>query len=277
MSITYEDALATLEAMFGAPWTRDTLDAVLRHEKGHMENTCERILDHGSQDPQLLIRKLKDSKADPQVLSDEAIARQMQGGTGSSAGSAAGKPRRGAPTELPPDFLRIPGYKHRSMEVQSQGVAASGAMDDETLARMLQDELFSEELARNPDFAHLARGGRGGRGNQRTRSTAGRAGAPGQRRAGASNAQPPMQNPFENVNVMENLSKLGESTRKRLQMFAVNFENRLNNAGLGSGVSQRTGNVGLKENQGAVAERRGLLDDDFEEEIEFEMHEKKAK
>ena len=61
-------------------------------------------------------------------------------------------------------------------------------------------------------------------------------------------------------------------------MFAVNFENRLNNAGLGSGVGGNGGGGigGLRENSGAVAERRGLLDDDGEEEIEFEMHEKKA-
>jgi hypothetical protein len=56
---------------------------------------------------------------------------------------------------------------------------------------MLQDELFSEELARNPDFAHLARG----RGSGRA--------APAQRRSGAT-APPP--NPFEGVNVMEKLS-----------------------------------------------------------------------
>lgn len=61
-------------------------------------------------------------------------------------------------------------------------------------------------------------------------------------------------------------------------MFAVNFENRLNSAGLGGpGGSQETNSGGLVENSGAVAERRGLLDDDGEEEIEFEMHEKKSK
>lgn len=178
MSITYEEALATLEAMFGAPWTRQTLDAVLRHEKGHMENTCERILNHGSQDPQLLVEALKS-----QVSMDEELARQMQGGGGGGAPRTS-KKSRGTPTKLPDDFLRIPGYKYRG--------AAPGVMDDETLARMLQDELFSEELARNPDFAHLARAGA-------------RRQPPGQKRVTASNAPPP-SNPFEGVNVMENLS-----------------------------------------------------------------------
>ena len=203
MSITYEDALATLEAMFGDPWTRETLDAVLRHEKGHMENTCERILDHESQDPKLLVERLKEKGAEPQVAIDEALARQLQGDAPATGGPPA-KQGRGTPTELPADFLRIPGYKHRSASTSRSagGSASSPSMDDAALARMLQDELFSEELARNPDFAHLARGGRGG--NQRARSARNR--PPGQRRSATSNAQPPVQNPFENVKVMENLS-----------------------------------------------------------------------
>jgi hypothetical protein len=206
MAITYEEALGTLEAMFGAPWTRESLDAVLRHEKGHMENTCERILNHGSQDPQLMLDRLKSGGGGDEVDRDEQLARQLQarqsGGTGRRQGGGGGgtassapapKKGRGTPTELPKDFLRIPGYKHRS--VGGSAAAGGAAMDDETLARMLQDELFSEELARNPDFAHLARGSRGG----------GNRAAPGQRRTTASNVPPP--NPFEGVpNVMENLS-----------------------------------------------------------------------
>lgn len=199
MAISYQDALATLEAMFGDPWTRETLSAVLQHEKGHMENTCERILDHGSQDPKLLVAKLKEKGVEPQVASDEALARQLQGDAPATGGPTV-KQGRGTPTELPADFLRIPGYKHRSAASTSAGGSASSPpVDDAALARMLQDELFSEELARNPDFAHLARGG-----NQRARSARNR--PPGQRRSATSNAQPPMQNPFENVKVMENLS-----------------------------------------------------------------------
>ena len=47
MSITYEEALQTLESMFGEPWTRDSLDEVLRFKAGHMEETVEMILRHG--------------------------------------------------------------------------------------------------------------------------------------------------------------------------------------------------------------------------------------
>jgi hypothetical protein len=157
MSITYEEALATLEAMFGEPWSRKTLDVVLRHEKGHMENTCDRILNHGSQDPQNLIDRLKSGGPEPQIAIDEELARQLavqQEGRRPSASNK--KKERGTPTKLPDDFLRIPGYRYPKRNGTTS--AATGEMDDETLARMLQDELFSQELARNPDFAHLARG-----------------------------------------------------------------------------------------------------------------------
>ncbi len=67
-------------------------------------------------------------------------------------------------------------------------------------------------------------------------------------------------------------SELGEGARRRLQMFAINFENRLNGR-----PAPTPGTPGvLQEDSGAVAERRGLLDDDGEEEIEFEMREKKS-
>jgi hypothetical protein len=193
MAITYEEALATLEAMFGAPWTRESLDAVLRHEKGHMENTCDRILSHGEKDPHTLVTALQH-----QSSLDEALAQQLQqGGSTPAAAPRAGitaPKRRGTPTDLPDEFLRIPGYKYPRLTSATAG-AMGANMDDETLARMLQDELFSEELARNPDFAHLA--GRG-------RSPASGAVPPGQRRVGASNARAP--NPLEGVNVLESIS-----------------------------------------------------------------------
>jgi hypothetical protein len=38
MLITYKEAFSTLQAMFGEPRTRKTLNTVLHHQKGHMEN-----------------------------------------------------------------------------------------------------------------------------------------------------------------------------------------------------------------------------------------------
>lgn len=68
---------------------------------------------------------------------------------------------------------------------------------------------------------------------------------------------------------------MGEGARRRLQQFAVNFEQKMNTiGGQGAGVSgpQRGS---LQEASGAAAERRGLLDDnDGEDMIEFETRKK---
>ena len=67
------------------------------------------------------------------------------GGASGALPSAASqvKKGRGTPTTLPNDFLRIPGRKYPQ---QSEAGSAGGGMTDEQLARMLQDELFQEEL-----------------------------------------------------------------------------------------------------------------------------------
>lgn len=175
MSISYEEALGTLTAMFGDPWTEESLDAVLRHYKGHMENTVEAVLAHGDGDPQVLLEKLKSGgTAEADTALDAALARQLaqEERRGSARRSSSSRtttttssqpapsppppppPKgRGTPTELPPDFLRIPG-----MPIPTTSANAGTTDQDEALARMLQDELFAQELRNNPEFAHLARG-----------------------------------------------------------------------------------------------------------------------
>ncbi len=205
MAISYEEALATLQAMFTEPWTRESLDAVLRHEKGHMENTCDLILMHGDKDPQILVDCLKNGGPEPQVAMDEELARRMtDSGTNSGAASSGNaNGGRGTPTTLPADFLRLPGFVPPPSETNRTAATGSSSngqpMDDEALARMLQDELFSEELARNPNFAHLA-GQRRRTGNSSSRVTASNARIP------AAPAGAPLQNPFEGVDVMKKLS-----------------------------------------------------------------------
>jgi hypothetical protein len=97
---------------------------------------------------------------------------------------AAGTRGRGTPIALPPDFLRIPGRMYPAASSSSSSsssraaAAATSDMTDEQLARMLQDELFQEELRNNPEFSHLA-----GRRNPRAHHPswgAGAAGAGGQ-------------------------------------------------------------------------------------------------
>ena len=104
----------------------------------------------------------------------------------------AGTKGIGTHTTLPADFLRIPGQKYpapatnpSNNNISDPIASASGPggvgqmMSDEQLARMLQDELFQEELRNNPEFSHLAgrrnpRAGYpsgGGRGQSTGRST----------------------------------------------------------------------------------------------------------
>ena len=55
------------------------------------------------------------------------------------------KTGRGTLTTLPNDFLRIPGRKY-PQTAQEATASTGGGLTDEQLARMLQDELFQEEL-----------------------------------------------------------------------------------------------------------------------------------
>lgn len=265
MSITYEQALGTLTSMFAAPWTEDSLDTVLRHFEGHMENTVDAVLTHGDSDPQLLIQRLESGTNQEEL--DEQLARQLANGTqqqpqavrsnntvparplsNSNSGGGGGNPGtdsaapkwkkgRGTPTTLPDDFLRIP----------SNG---SNISSDEALARMLQDKLFADEIRNNPEFAHLAQGrgqpGRGFPGMQRNRVH---------------------QNQNEGPNIMEALGSMGENAKKRLQELAVKVKNNINNI---DNANSRRGPFG--GGGGGASERRGLLDigeDDDEQEISF--------
>lgn len=74
--------------------------------------------------------------------------------------------KKGRAVVLPTDFLRIPGRTYptesnnetssSSWPSRSEGGTNNMMMTDEQLARMLQDELFQEEIRNNPEFRHLA-------------------------------------------------------------------------------------------------------------------------
>lgn len=238
--ISYEEALSTLTSMFGPPWTKDHLDTLLRHFKGHMEDTVDAILGHGDGDPDVLVARLK---ATPDISRDEALARQlvseeslrsnyednvpklssMSPFPGSSTvrnrppvtstSSQASPPKKkgiGTPTDLPSDFLRIPGreYKNNSMS------------EDEALARMLQNEMFTAQIANNPDLAHLARANR--------------------RPISASNVS--SQNVPQGPNIMDQLSELGNSAKMQLAKLAAQWNSK-------------------NQKPSEIAEQRSLLDD----------------
>jgi hypothetical protein len=247
-----------------------------------MENTVDLILRHGDRDPQILVRQLQ-SGVDPEqsiISADEELARQLSrqpaaatmgapSSASSSSSSSAGR-GKGTPTTLPDDFLRIPGAH----------LAGSSLQDDEALARMLQDELFSAELSRNPDFAHLARAG--GRGSIRRSSAGGAPHRPAQNpfagiarhfsgggsqqqqrsapssSASAAGAAAPPPSP----NVMEKLSELGDNAKRRLQMLAAQFNaNQARGGHRGPPPSSPGG--------AASGERRGLLDGDDHDDMEL--------
>lgn len=130
MSISYEEALETLQSMFGEKWTRDDLDTVLRHHQGHMENTVDMILRHGDGSPEKLLRQIEQG-IDPRaqaVEADEALARQLSQSGRPPAGTPGSKTKgRGTPTILPDDFLRLPNGTGFTPNLS----------DDEALARML--------------------------------------------------------------------------------------------------------------------------------------------
>ncbi|CAB9496106.1 CUE domain [Seminavis robusta] len=271
MSISYEEALSTLQAMFGDPWTRDSLDTVLRHYQGHMENTVECLLGHGGGDPQALLDKLKNGSNNATNTSlDEELARQLstQGTRGfadasqpaaPAADAAAAPPaaaaaaastattnnnnKRGTPTTLPDDFLRV------------QTSTDQATMDsDEALARMLQDQLFSEELRRNPDFAHLA-----GRrpGNQAAATAQQQAQQQAANRASfTARGHQPMPMP----NIMEKLSEMGTSAKFKLSQMAEQFKANTNR--LAAGVGNNNQGAASEGNNNAGNEMRGLLDRD---------------
>jgi CUE domain len=304
MSITYEEALATLQSMFAEPWTPDTLDSVLRHQKGHMENTIDLILRHGNGDPQELVEQLE-SGVDPRLVetaADEELARQLSAslqipsssslpfGNNNNNNNATtetttpSNPRlgKGNPTTLADDFLRVPGFTFPQNSLS----------DDEALARMLQDELFTQELSRNPDFAHLATGRSGRASHTRTTTTsnnansasatagivnpalaaanrigefargltgggtgtataAAAAGGPQQQRSASSGSNNPTLSPQPNL--LEKISELGDTAKRRLQILAAQFNANKSGSGGGGGAAGTAGSGG---------EFRGLLEDD---------------
>ncbi|KAL9185110.1 hypothetical protein ACHAXT_002887 [Thalassiosira profunda] len=327
MALAYEEALATLEAMFGDQgYTTVHLDAVLRHHGGHMEHTVETLLGHGDGTPDELIRKLPNipvggvpapaANAGHDIDADEELARQLAAedertavrrtqqqqqrglGLASAMGAHRGSPPgqrrpmasnaapprrpparpavpqppagtkgRGAPTTLPADFLRIPGRKYpasSSAGVSDPIASAAGPggmsqmMTDEQLARMLQDELFQEELRNNPEFSHLA-----GRRNPRAGSA--RAGGQSAGRSTYSGAGAASGPDF-----FDGLKELGDNAKRRFQEFAASWNdpnaNRQSNSLFGGG--------GAPSGASRGNERRGLLSSDLdldegEEEMDF--------
>jgi len=143
-------------------------------------------------------------------------------------------------------------------------------MTDEQLARMLQDELFQEELRNNPEFSHLA----GRRRNPSGRSTNGVAAT----RSGPTTTTTGRGGGGagwgERTDFFDRLSDLGENAKRRFQHFASSWNDpnaQTNRRPLFGGGGGSSGGHTIA-NRGN--ERRGLLSNDLtmdEDEEEEEM------
>ena len=112
-------------------------------------------------------------------VSKAPVSNQQPVSPAHKASTALAQPQKkgkGTPHSLPHDFLRIPGYAGQGGTLHSPPSSSSssssssyhpplhespaghgGYIDsDAALARLLQDELFMQELAANPEFAYLA-------------------------------------------------------------------------------------------------------------------------
>ena len=125
--------------------------------------------------------------------------------------------------------------------------------------------MFSEEVARNPDLAHLARG----------RRTSASAATTSRGRSAAGPPPPPDMD-----QVVKALGNLGNNAKRQFQSLAAQFNAKMKAAQHHAQNLATGGNNNLNTNTSpaspAAHERRGLLDDNDEgEEMAFEFASRK--
>jgi hypothetical protein len=145
----------------------------------------------------------------------------------------------------------------------------SQIMSDEQLARMLQDELFQEELRNNPEFSHLA-------GRRNPRSSGYGSGFQGTGRSTYSGAGGVRGDEEEGPDLLDRLAELGDNAKRRFQAFAASWNdpNAQSASRPGGGLfGSGFGGTGSQTNVNRGNERRGLLSNDLnmDEEEEEEM------
>lgn len=140
--------------------------------------------------------------------------------------------------------------------------------------------MFSEEMSRNPDLAHLARGRPRTAGGMPTAAQRGR--VPAGASAGGGGGQPPDLEAVKHA-----LGNLGNSAKRQFQSLAAQFNAKMRQAQTiasgGGGAAAGAGGAaagGGGANAAGLAgahERRGLLDDhdDDGDEVAFEFAQRK--
>lgn len=152
--ITFEEALATLQAMF-AQADVSVLTAVLEQNQGHMERTIDMLLQmnipqsEGGNQPGVFIQSGGNViHVSPQPQSQPKTPRS---GALSPKTPRGGK-KKGFNQGVPDEFLRPPSYFKRQLQEQQEQQQQEDLDEDAQLAKLLQDQMFMEQLRRNPDF-----------------------------------------------------------------------------------------------------------------------------
>lgn len=267
MSISYDEAIATLKVMF-PDWEEETLSTILISNQYHVERTIESVLAmSGDQEiiqaqqqrQQQIEQHQRQAPPTPQQRttspqrSNESAARQPPRRESRSA-AASNRPMaapasdpnyRGRKCTLPADFLRPPGYEYR-------------AFADEELALMLQNELFQREVRAmfGDDFVRQVN-------SQNGRQTTGQRPTPGRQPSGAAprpsvtnTSTPADQSQGEaDLGIMKALSSMGGAARRNLSMLAQRFSTQ---------QQTRNGETGTAREFKPLVDNNGEDDDEVE-------------
>eukprot|EP00742_Colponemidia_sp_Colp-10_P003596 GILJ01003828.1.p1 GENE.GILJ01003828.1~~GILJ01003828.1.p1 ORF type:complete len:284 (+),score=62.10 GILJ01003828.1:49-852(+) len=170
-TVSYTEALATLQTMF-EDLDQETISIVLDSNGGNMEQTVDQLL-------------------------------SMSGTTTDTPAAAMRSPGDLAPSSshLDSNFLRAPGTDYTS-------TSAEQLAEDEMLAQMLQDEMFLQEVQRNPEFRQTF-------------------GSPERSRAssGIGSPTPPEK---KRMSTASKLSNLTGAAKKKLMVLAAKFNKKGN-------------------------------------------------
>lgn len=254
MSMSHEEAIQLLSSMFES-WERETLMAVFESNGYHVERTIETII--GMEQPELATSTPSQqqsfsrgggsqthSQPSPNLVSDSY---QEPSPHLSTTSPSQGK-RRGAPVQLPDDFLRLP-----------KSPVDQVFLEDEQLAMMLQNELFKEQVDqvlgnefRDGLRRHQGQGdGRGassrssqqrGRQNSATESSGDIMGIP-------------------DMGILTGLKGMGEGMKKQLNQLALNF-NKSNRSSSSRGER-------LDEEARPLTASQDYEEEDDDEEVQF--------
>lgn len=161
MALTFEGAVTQLQVMFPAMDT-EVIAAVLESNAGHMQRTVGQLLeiDAPADGPTPALTQPSPSPPKhPSPARGSTVTSTVTLGTGATpAPASTGAPRhhghRGASSRrwrhpLPDDFLVVPGAGRAPVTSTPEDQMSHDMM----LAQMMEDELFLDELRRDPAFA----------------------------------------------------------------------------------------------------------------------------